>query len=460
MNAREAIEVAKGHFVEIFADEGITEVGLEEVEFERDDSVWSITIGFRRAWQHLAKPGAFSVSPPVRTYKIVKIRDSDGTLVTIRHREVPAALMKPLPVPEADPTPAPAVSGAEELVVDPDDGDDNRVSVRYLTANYGSDMPVETLVRRLEREEIFLPEFRRRLGWSQGQASRFVESLILGLPAPGIFLFREPDTRKLLVVDGRQRLLTLSSFYGGRVGEREFRLTQVGEDFEGKTYRDLSEEDRRALDDTIVHATIVHQDEPAGDRSSVYSVFERLSAGGGVLQPQEIRSCVYRGPFLALLEDLAQAPDWRRLYGPASSHKKDEEIILRFLALHNALDDYASPLKGFLNGFVQRHRSWTADAGPPFPKQFHAAVTLVAERIGRRAFRPERALNASVADAVLCGVAHRFEIDRAPDDSRWAPAWEELLERLQSQALISGSTAQENRVRKRVTLAREVFAAV
>ena len=91
MNAREAIEVARKHFVEIFADEEITEVGLEEVEFERDDSVWSITIGFRRPWQHLAKPGAFRLSPPVRTYKIVKVRDADGTLVTIRHREVGAA---------------------------------------------------------------------------------------------------------------------------------------------------------------------------------------------------------------------------------------------------------------------------------------------------------------------------------------------------------------------------------
>lgn len=375
--------------------------------------------------------------------------------------------MKTVLVPETGPASTPDApgpegpeEGVEEFVVDPDDGENNRVSVRGLTPIYGSDMPVETLVRRIERGEIFIPEFQRRFRWSRGQASRFVESLILGLPVPGLFLFREPDTRKLLVADGRQRLLTLSSFYGGLFRERKFRLVQVGEDFEGKTCNDLSEEDRRALDDTIVHATIFHQDEPAGDRSSVYSVFERLNAGGGVLQPQEIRSCVYRGPFVALLEDLAQDPDWRRLYGPASPRKKDEEIILRFLALHNALDDYASPMKGFLNGFAQRHRSWTAGEAPPFRKQFHLTVALVAGRIGRRAFRPERALNAAVADAVLCGVAHRLETDRAPDDSGWAPAWEELLRRLRSEDLISGGAAPGDRVRRRITLAREVFAAV
>lgn len=91
MNAAEAIRAAKQHIAEIFEDEGIAEVGLEEVDFEHDDGVWNITIGFRRPWQHLAKPGAFGVSPPVRTYKVVKMRDADASLVAICHREVGAA---------------------------------------------------------------------------------------------------------------------------------------------------------------------------------------------------------------------------------------------------------------------------------------------------------------------------------------------------------------------------------
>lgn len=364
--------------------------------------------------------------------------------------------MKSFPVPETRPTPAPAAP--DEFVVDPDDSENDYVSVRHLISIYGSDMPVESLVRRIAREDIFLPEFQRKFVWSQGQASRFVESLILGLPVPGIFPFREPDPRKLMVVDGQQRLLTLSSFYGGLIRERKFRLVQVSEEFEGQTYHDLSEEDRRSLDDAIVHATIFRQDEPTGDRSSVYSVFERLNTGGSVLHPQEIRSCVYRGPLVALLEDLAKDPDWRGLYGPASTRKKDEEIILRFLALHNALETYGSPMKRFLNDFSEIHRDWSEKAGPPFPTQFRGTVRAIAQAIGRRAFRPERALNVAVADAVLCGVAHRLQTDRAPDDSAWVSAWEELLERLKSDDLISGGTAREDRVNGRVSLAREVFA--
>lgn len=90
MNAREAIDAAKKHFVEIFGDEEISEVGLEEVDFDEDEDVWNITIGFRRPWQRTLKHNLLGESAPVRTYKIVKIRDADGTLVTIRHREVTA----------------------------------------------------------------------------------------------------------------------------------------------------------------------------------------------------------------------------------------------------------------------------------------------------------------------------------------------------------------------------------
>lgn len=366
--------------------------------------------------------------------------------------------MKTLPVPEAGPAPVP--DAPHELVVDPDSGENDNVSVRYLISTYGSDMPVESLVRRIEREDIFVPDFQRKFVWNHGQASRFVESLILGLPVPGIFLFREPDTRKLMVVDGQQRLLTLSSFFGGLIRERKFRLIQVSEEFEGKTYDDLSEEDRRALDDAIVHATIFRQDEPTGDRSSVYSVFERLNTGGSALHPQEIRSCVYRGPLVALLEDLAKDENWRQLYGPPSPRKRDEEIILRFLALHNSLDTYRSPMKRFLNDFSESHRDWSEGAGPPFPTQFRGAVRAVSEAIGRPAFRPERALNVAVADAVLCGVAHRMETARAPDAAAWVCAWEELKRRLTADDLVSGGTTHADRVKRRVSLAREVFAKI
>ncbi len=113
--------------------------------------------------------------------------------------------------------------------------------------------------------------------------------------ASGLIGSREdPDSRRLLVVDGQQRLKTLRQFFAGRFGHRDFALRGVGEDFAGKTIRSLELWERRELDQFIIHATIFEQDEPTDDRSSVYSVFERLNTGGTPLQAQEIRSSIYR----------------------------------------------------------------------------------------------------------------------------------------------------------------------
>lgn len=97
-------------------------------------------------------------------------------------------------------------------------------AVRYLISSYGADYPVDGLVQRIQREDIYVPPFQRNFVWSHAQASRFVESMLLGLPVPGIFLFKEPDTQKLLVVDGQQRLRSLQWFYEGVVRGREFSL--------------------------------------------------------------------------------------------------------------------------------------------------------------------------------------------------------------------------------------------
>jgi uncharacterized protein with ParB-like and HNH nuclease domain len=83
----------------------------------------------------------------------------------------------------------------------------------------------------------------------------------------------------------------------------------------------------------VIHATIIKQDEPSDDQSSVYHIFERLNTGGTQLEPQEIRVCIFHGPFADLLEELNANKEWRAIYGPQSKRIKDQELILRFLAL-------------------------------------------------------------------------------------------------------------------------------
>ncbi|MEA5508035.1 DUF262 domain-containing protein [Halotia wernerae UHCC 0503] len=104
----------------------------------------------------------------------------------------------------------------KEQIQDNLEEEDNEViPFRYSITSYGADYPVDSLVKRLEIGSIYIPSLQRRYVWKLEQASRFIESLLLGLPVPGIFLSKEKETQKLLVIDGQQRLRTLQYFYNG-----------------------------------------------------------------------------------------------------------------------------------------------------------------------------------------------------------------------------------------------------
>lgn len=346
-------------------------------------------------------------------------------------------------------------------VDDPLDGDEELGdALRYAITSYGADMPVDSIVRRLERGDIFVPSFQRNYVWSQKQASRFLESLLLGLPVPGIFLFKEPHNRKLMVVDGQQRLATLERFYAGLFNGKKFVLTGVSEEFSGLGYNGLNAYHRRELDDAIIHATIFQQLKPGDDRSSVYSVFERLNTGGSHLHPQEIRACVYRGELSDLLSRLAQEKSWKVLYRSNNSRKKDEEIILRFLALSYALDSYERPMKQFLNDFMEKHMNLDDERCRTFGDTFRTVTSTVAEYLGPEALRPQRNLNVAVVDAVMVGLAQRLRRGPISDKEELVVEHKKLMRRLEEEDLYKSGTTDKDRVHRRIQIAVETYGGV
>jgi hypothetical protein len=203
-----------------------------------------------------------------------------------------------------------------ELVLDPDGVEDLNEDKEVIPYNfeitaYGADYDVEGIVKRLKRKDILIPTFdpemeqtesgivgfQRRFVWRKTQCDRFIESLLLGLPVPGIFLVKETNG-VLLVLDGQQRLRTLERFFDGTFNDKVFRLESVQDRFHGLTYKDLPDDDRRRLNDAIIHATVVRQDTPEDEQESVYLIFERLNTSGTTLQPQEVRAALYSGQFL------------------------------------------------------------------------------------------------------------------------------------------------------------------
>jgi len=331
---------------------------------------------------------------------------------------------------------------------------------RYLINSYGVDYTVDTLVKRYEDGAIVIPEFQRKYVWSFGQACRFIDSLLRGLPVPGIFMSKDEE-RRLIVIDGQQRLVTLADFYGGVFqGTRPFALVNSDERFDGKTYRTLAEEDRRQLDDSILHATIIEQLEPEDDDSSMYHIFERLNTTGLKLNPQEIRNVIYRGEFRQLLRDLNGFEPWRAVYGAESKRAKDQELILRFLALLYASDSYGKPMKEFLNWFMFEHRDVDAKTSNEFRSVFKATIGVVGECLGRKAFRPIRGLNAAVFDAVMVGIARRLEKGRIKDLDGLKWQYFDLLDNERFIDAYTSSTTDVENVRARLELATAAFGGV
>ena len=306
----------------------------------------------------------------------------------------------------------------DEEVIDIDEKDESQGIVIYDISSYGADYDVEGLVKRLDRGDIFIPPFQRDYVWNQVEASRLVESLLLGLPVPGVFLAKDNDSNKLSVIDGQQRLKSLLFFYKGFFNPKDddtrkkvFRLKNVQPQFEGKTYEELSEEDRINLDDSIIHSTIIKQETPNDDNTSIYHVFERLNTGGRKLTPQEIRSAIYIGKLNNLIVELNEHPSWRELFGKKNNRLKDQEMILRFFAFYHLLDKYTKPLKEFLNKFNGHYRNPKDEELTRLSDVFKRTTDIILENFGKTAFRPERVFNASAFEVLMVGVAKRIDSD-------------------------------------------------
>ena len=347
-------------------------------------------------------------------------------------------------------------------VVDEAEKDDTVAPVKYDITSFGADYDVEGLVNRLNREDILIPSFQRDYVWNQREASRFIESLLLGLPVPGVFFARDTDSKKLVVIDGQQRLKTLQFFYEGffnpkpgAITKRVFKLIFVQKQFEGFTYKTLKDEDRIILNDSIIHATIVKQESPRDENTSIYHIFERLNTEGRKLTPQQIRVAIYHGKLIDAVKMINKHPNWRKIYGAESTTLKDQELIIRFLAMYFKSDDYSRPMKEFLNTFVKKNRNPNGEYLEKCKDLFINTVDTVYKGVGYEAFKPERALNAAVFDSVMVGIAKK--ISKGVNIRKLKIAYNDLITNERYLKAISQSTSDDKNVKLRFDIVTEKF---
>ncbi|MBQ1061381.1 DUF262 domain-containing protein [Micromonospora sp. C41] len=264
------------------------------------------------------------------------------------------------------------------------DVEDGQVDEYDLTST-PNDFNALTIFSFIESGAVKIPGFQRHFVWDIKRASKLIESLIIGLPVPQVFLYEEARNR-FLVIDGQQRLMTIYFFIKQRFPKKEARprlrnvfMERGGipdevlsnddlfEDFalklpdlspgrpnkfSGLTYSDLDDY-KTQFDLRTIRNVVVKQVKPSGGNSSIYEMFSRLNTGGINLTPQEIRLSLYHSKFYDLLTRLNLDSRWRLLLGRPEPdlHMQDVEVLARAVAMWRDGSQYKPSMVRFLNQF-------------------------------------------------------------------------------------------------------------
>ncbi|WP_169775344.1 DUF262 domain-containing protein [Streptomonospora alba] len=313
------------------------------------------------------------------------------------------------------------------------------------------DYSVDQLTSHVDKRKILLMEvpYQREYVWDDAKASRLVESLLLNVPIP-VCYFAENEDGTWEVIDGLQRVHSIVRFLKDDLALRGLSvLTELN----GKQFSEISARDQRRVESRTLRFVVI-TDESHPDIK--FDVFERLNTGAVKLAPHELRNCIYRGAFNDTLKDLAQMDSFRRAIGRGKdSRMRDEEMVLRFLALHENLSGYKPPVTQFLNEHMRRNRQRR-------PSQevvaiFDATMQHIASIFDGRAFRiiqeegkPATNVNRALYDAVSLSFAFADLGSITGKESRIREAHHELLSDSTFQVFIGRATADRTRMHGRV----------
>lgn len=306
-----------------------------------------------------------------------------------------------------------------ELDVD-ENIEENEAYICYDIAAYPADLTLNSIKEMWDNKDIVIPEFQRNFVWSIQQSSLLIESFLLGLPVPQVFLYVD-EKNKNLVIDGQQRILSIVFYIEGYFGfeniqgrRQVFRLKGLDDrsPYAGKRFQDLDNSLQRKLKfNSVLRAINIKQLNPKDENTSVYHIFERLNTGGTPLKPQEIRNCVFLGDFAILLKKLNEDKNWRKILGKKTydKHQKDVELILRIFSLSKKWKDYVKPMKEFLNLNMLQETKGKSQRVQLFAERFPVATKLIVDKLGEKPFHIRGPLNSAALDSIFCTILDHLD---------------------------------------------------
>lgn len=285
------------------------------------------------------------------------------------------------------------------------------------------ELPISRLCEMIDDKEIDLaPGFQRRLRWTRAQQSRLIESIIMNVPIPPVFLGEHKPGRHV-VLDGRQRLTAIYQYLND-----EFKLSglEVWGELNGKKFKNLRKEGDPPIASAITRrfipaVLILHESVP----EVKYEVFDRLNTGGVIAEPMEVRNAIYWGKFNDLIHDLAEIDAFRTLWhipldekqrkrNPSYRKMVDLEMTLRFFAFQE-YGGFKGGLRNFLNTYMsKRNKQYeeTPDLERKDRELFTSTISRTLALLGPDAFHRtvgegvrSQIPSAPLADAVLYAIS-------------------------------------------------------
>ncbi|MEM1365807.1 MAG: DUF262 domain-containing protein [Pseudomonadota bacterium] len=261
------------------------------------------------------------------------------------------------------------------------------------------------------------PDFQRDFVWSTLDQSRFIDSLIKGLPIPSMCFAHDWKKDQYQVIDGLQRISTIARFLDGDPKWKLSKEEDIDPKIAGKRVSDIRDgasSIRKYFDrveNISIPITILRCDMSKSTHSEyVFTIFHRLNTGGTKLNNQEIRNCIFSGPFNDALADFDQYANWRSLNqmddGKNYRFTKQEIILRLFAFLENRLK-YKGRLSKFLNDYMRTNRYASAEKIDDMRNIFEWTSDAIYEGIFNR--EAPKSINVSVFESVLVGVANNIE---------------------------------------------------
>ena len=301
------------------------------------------------------------------------------------------------------------IDNDEDVYDIPDDNeeDTDTVFTEYDLTASPNDFNIKTLFDFISSGIVKIPGFQRNYVWDIKRASKLIESIIVGIPIPQIFLYQESKNR-FIVIDGQQRYMTIYYFMLKRFPKYEKR-NELRKYFEGtekgipedilndneffndfnlelseklpdnpnplnkKNYKTLGDDLKTTFDLRTIRNVIIKENiEDEKTSSAIYEIFNRLNSGGINLTPQEIRASLFHSDFYKMIYRINQNQNWRRITPSLTPdlHMKDIEIILRSFALLKDRGVYKPSMTKFLNKFSNSAKKFSEEDTKYFENLF------------------------------------------------------------------------------------------